>query len=163
MAACASAIFVAAIVTPQPARAADPSNRVQLQVFQVKVVDVKGVQGQLPVTVYIDTRDRNASTDVCAVAPRIRDALNTYLRKETYKLNEKGNLADTARMSAGARPIVDSTAKAENIVNVDVKQGAPAVKASAAAMFQKSGCIGVADAQEQPKGAPKAEGGGEHH
>lgn len=137
------------------ALAADSQNRVQLQVFQVKVVDAKGTQGQMPVGVYIDTPNRKASTDVCGVAPRLRDALNTYLRKETYPLDAKGNLTDTARMALGARPIIENAVKAENVVGVEIKQGAPSVKASAASMFQKSGCIGVADANEDPKAKGK--------
>ncbi len=142
--------------------AADPQNRVQLQVFQVKVVDPKGTQGQTPVAVYIDVPNRQASTDVCAMAPRLRDALNTYLRKETYTVDAQGRITDIARMSGGARPVVDSTVKASNVTGVEIKQGAPQVKASAASMFQKSGCIGVADANEEAKGAPKkAEGKGE--
>jgi hypothetical protein len=141
--------------SPGPAAAADPQNRVQLQVFQVKVVDPKGTQGQMPVVVYIDTPNRKSSTDVCGVAPRLRDALNTYLRKETYAVNAQGAIVDMARMSQGARPIVEGAVKAENVAGVEIKQGAPQVKASAATMFQKSGCIGVADANEEPKGGPK--------
>jgi len=144
-------------VSPHSARAAESQNRVQLQVFQVKVVDPKGTQGQMPVTVYIDVPNRQSSTDVCAVAPRLRDALNTYLRKETYKLDDRGNITDMARMSQGARPIVDGAAKAENVAGVEIKQGAPQVKASAASMLQRSGCIGVADATDAPKGAKKGE------
>ncbi len=151
MAALAGLLFVSS----QAAEAADPQNRVQLQVFQVKVSDVKGVQGQMPVAVYIDVPNRKSSTDVCAVAPRLRDALNTYLRKETYKLDAQGNIIDMARMSQGARPVVEGAVKAENVSGVEIKQGAPQVKASAASMFQKSGCIGVADANEEPKGGAK--------
>ena len=147
--------------SPGPAYAADPQNRVQLQVFQVKVVDPKGTQGQMPVAVYIDTPNRRSSTDVCAVAPRLRDALNTYLRKETYQLDAKGTITDMARMSQGAKPIVEGAVKAENVVAVEIKQGAPQVKASAATMFQKSGCIGVADANEDPKAKGKGDAKGE--
>jgi len=142
-------------VSSQAAEAADPQNRVQLQVFQVKVVDPKGTQGQMPVAVYIDVPNRQASTDVCAVAPRLRDALNTYLRKENYKLDAQGNIIDIKRMSQDARPIVEGAVKASNVAGVEIKQGAPQVKASAASMFQKSGCIGVADANEEPKGGAK--------
>jgi hypothetical protein len=163
MALLAGTIFVAGAFVPA-AEAADPTNRIQLQVFQVKVVDTKGQQGQMPVGVYIDTPNRKASTDVCSLGPRLRDALNTYLRKETYQLDAKGNLQDTARMGQGARPIIENQVKAENVVGVEVKQGAPTVKASAAAMFQKSGCIGVADANEdskaKSKGGEAKEGGG---
>ena len=140
-----------------PAHGADPQNRVQLQVFQVKVVDTKGTQGQIPVTVYIDTPNRRGSSDVCSMAPRLRDALNTYLRRETYKLDPQGNLTDTARMAQGARPVIEGQVKAENVAGVEIKQGAPQVKASAATMFQKSGCIGVADAVDEAKGGKKAD------
>jgi hypothetical protein len=136
-------------------QAADQQNRVQLQVFQVKVVDTKGVRGQMPVGVYIDTPSRKASVDVCGLGPRLRDALNTYLRKETYKLDQRGNLTDTARMAEGARPVVENAVKAENVAGVEIKQGAPSVKASAASMFQKSGCIGVAEANEDSKAKSK--------
>jgi hypothetical protein len=156
MVALAGLLFVSnPFVLDQPAEAADPQNRVQLQVFQVKVVDPKGTLGQLPVTVYIDVPNRKSSTDVCAMAPRLRDALNTHLRKETYKLDERGNIIDVARMSQAARPIVEGAAKAENVAGVEIKQGAPQVKASAASMLQRSGCIGVADANEEPKGGAK--------
>jgi hypothetical protein len=139
------------------ASAADPQNRVQLQVFQLKVVDTKGTQGQIPIGVYIDTPNRRASTEVCAVAPRLRDALNTHLRKETHKLDAQGNLTDTARMAKEARPIIESAAKPENVAGVEIKQGAPQVKASAATMFQKSGCIGVTDAIDDAKAKGKTE------
>jgi hypothetical protein len=159
----AGLLFVSAqFVSAWPADAADPQNRVQLQVFQVKVVDPKGVRGQTPVSVYIDTPNRKSSTDVCAVAPRVRDALNTYLRKETYKVDARGNIADMARMSEGARPVVEGAVKAENVAGVEIKQGAPSVKASAASMFQKSGCIGVVDANEDPKAKSKGGEKGGH-
>lgn len=158
MAALAGLFFVSLpFVSDHGAEAADPQNRVQLQVFQVKVVDLKGTQGQMPVAVYIDVPNRQASTDVCAMAPRLRDALNTYLRKETYKLDAQSNIVDIKRMSQDARPIVEGAVKASNVTGVEIKQGAPQVKASAASMFQKSGCIGVADASEEPKGAKKGE------
>ena len=156
----ASVAIAAVVAVAGPSRAADVSqNRVQLQVFQVKVIEVQGRQGQMPVAVYIYVPNRKASKDVCAVAPRVRDALNTHLRKETYKLDAKGNLQDLPAMSAAARPVVENAAKKENVSGIEIKQGPPQVKSSAASMFQKSGCIGVADAVEEPKaakGAPKA-------
>ena len=157
MAALSGIVFVAGNL---PANAADPQNRIQLQVFQIKVVDAKGVQGQMPVGVYIDTPNRKATNDVCGIAPRLRDALNTHLRKQTYPLDAKGNLQNVGAMSTAARPVVEGAVDKDNVVGVEIKQGAPSVKASAASMFQKSGCIGVADAIDQPKGAPKS--GGEH-
>jgi hypothetical protein len=142
-----------------PSGAADLANRIQLQVFQVKVVNTKGQHGQMPVSVYIDTPNRKASSEVCGLAPRLRDALNTYLRKETYKLDPQGNLTETGRMAEGARPVVETAVKAENVTGVKIKQGVPSVKASAATMFQRSGCIGVVEANEDLKARGK---GGSH-
>jgi hypothetical protein len=146
------AIALTFVTASGAAQAAESQNRVQLQVFQVKVVDAQGKPGQMPVTVYIDTPNRQGSTDVCGVAPRLRDALNTYLRKETYRLDGQGNLSETAKMAVGARPVVEGAVKKENVSGVEIKQGAPSVKPSAASMFQKSGCIGVAEAVEDTKG-----------
>ena len=128
-----------------PAAAADLQNRVQLQVFQVKVVDPSGKVGQIPITFYIDTPGSRNAQAVCQVGPRLRDALLTHLRRETYSLDRQGKI-DTLTIAEGARPVIEGAVKKDNVVGVEVSMDPPKVKPAAAPMFARIGCIGVADA-----------------
>lgn len=131
--------------TGLPAAAAELQNRVQLQVFQVKVIDPAGKMGQIPITVYIDTPGSRNAQAVCQVGPRLRDALLTHLRKETYTLDQQGKI-DTLAIAENARPVIEGTVRKDNVVGVEVSMDPPKVKPAAAGMFARMGCIGVTDA-----------------
>jgi hypothetical protein len=127
-----------------PAQAQSQQNRVQLQVFQVKVVDTTGKMGQIPITVFVDTPGSRNATAVCSVGPRLRDALLTHLRKDIYKLDAQGKI-DTASIAEGARPIVENAVKKENVIGVAVSMDPPKINAASSAMFARLGCIGVVE------------------
>jgi hypothetical protein len=136
-----------------PAFAADSQPRVQLQVVQVKAVNPAGVISEQPVTVLINTSSSQASEKVCAVAPRVRDAVNQRVTKESYKLDKDGKL-DLAKIATDLTPGVKSAGGAENVVSVNVQMGGPHVKGAAATMFARTGCIGasqIGDDEDKPK------------
>jgi len=152
-AAVAGFAVLALLAAAGPAQAQSPQNRVQLQVFQVKVIDTTGKVGQIPITVFIDTPGSRSSTAVCSVGPRLRDALLTHLRKDTYKLDAQGKL-DTASIAEGARPVVEKAVNKENVIGVAVSMDPPKINAASSAMFARLGCIGVVE-DDDKKAAKK--------
>jgi hypothetical protein len=146
-------VFTAVVLGPA-ALAADPQNRVQLQVFQVKVVDPAGKQGQMPITVYIDTPGSRQAQAICSVGPRVRDALVTHLRKDIYVMDKAGKL-DTQAIAVGARPVIENAVKKENVVGVEVSMDPPKISAAGSGMFARMGCIGVAEETEKQKAKNK--------
>lgn len=153
--ACLGLVMASALLVLGPAaRAADLQNRVQLQVFQVKVVDPAGKQGQVPITVYIDTPSSRHAQSVCSVGPRVRDALITHLRKDVYPMDKTGKL-DTVKIATGARPVIEDAVKKENVVGVEVSMEPPKISAAGSAMFARLGCIGVAEESEKSKANKK--------
>ena len=82
---------------------------------------------------------------MCQVGPRLRDALLTHLRKETYTLDQQGKI-DTLAIAENARPVIEGTVRKDNVVGVEVSMDPPKVKPAAAGMFARMGCIGVTDA-----------------
>lgn len=136
-----------------PAVAADTQPRVQLQVVQVKAVNPAGTISEQPITVLINTTSSQASEKVCSVAPRVRDAVNQRITKESYKLDKDGKL-DTAKIAADLTPGVKTAGGAENVVSVNVQMGGPHIKGAAATAFARTGCIGasqIGDDEEKPK------------
>jgi hypothetical protein len=142
-----------ASVLPSGAQGADAQNRVQLQVFQVKVTDSTGKPGQVPITFYIDSSSSRGAQSICSVGPRVRDALITHLRKETYPMNQQ-NQVDTVGIAEKARPVIEDVVKKENVTNVVVSMDPPKISAAGSGMFARMGCIGVAEESEK-KGAKK--------
>ena len=142
----AAALFTALLASPPTptAEAADPSNRVQLQVFQVKVIDSTGKQGQIPITFYIDAPNSRSAQAICSVGPRVRDALITHLRKEIYPMDRQ-NQVDTVGIAEKARPVIEEAVKKENVTHVIVSMDPPKISAASSGMFARMGCIGVAE------------------
>ena len=151
---CAAIAALAATAFASPGLAQVPQNRVQLQVFQVKVIDNTGKQGQVPITFYIDTPNSRSAQAICSVGPRVRDALTTHLRKETYPMDRQGQL-DTAGIAEKARPVIEEAVKKENVTGVVVSMDPPRVSAAGSGMFARMGCIGVAEESERSKAKAK--------
>jgi hypothetical protein len=154
-------LALAFVLLATPALAADSKSRVQLQVVQVKSVSPSGSISEQPITVLINTTNSQGSEKVCSLAPRVRDAVNQRITKQTYKLDRDGKL-DTAKIASDLTQPVKNAGGAENVVSVEVQMGGPHVKGAAATAFARTGCIGAAqigdDApkKEAPKREPKA-------
>ena len=120
-------------------------SRVQFQVFYVSYVDMAGKQGQLPISIALDTPSQQSANAVCSVGPRVRDALVVGLRKEIYRLDRSGKM-DTAAIAQKVRPVIEKVVGTENVLDVAVSMDPPKVSAAAASgAFARLGCIGAND------------------
>jgi len=160
----AAAPASALILLAMPAFAADaPQPRVQLQIVQVKAVNPTGAISEQPITVMINTTSSQASEKVCSVAPRVRDAVNQRITKESYQLDKDGKL-DIAKIASDLTPGVKAAGGPENVVSVSVQMGGPHVKGAGATAFARTGCVSAAQIgddepkKEAPKKAEKKEG-----
>ena len=122
---------------PSPAWALE---RVQLSVFLVKVVEGREKRsGQLPVTIYLDLKDREEAAYVCGIAPRVRDALLQHLNKETFYLNNKEKL-NINKLRLDLWPIAYKAIPNVKLQNMLGVQGEGKVGSSEARMFARKGC-----------------------
>ncbi|NQV55831.1 MAG: hypothetical protein HQ503_08235 [Rhodospirillales bacterium] len=138
----AAVLAAAAGGVPTPVQAQE---RVQLQVFMVKViVPRKKKAQQLPITVYIDALDSEASRYICAINPRIRAAILQRLRNQKFPMDRKGKI-NIKPIAQEILPIIRKSIGRDIVLDVEVKQGAPKVGSGGAHLFARTGCISVVD------------------
>jgi hypothetical protein len=131
-------------ITPKTANALQ---RVQLSVFLVNIVETGGRKtGQMPITVYLDLKDRDEAVYVCGIAPRIRDSLLQHLNKETFYLDSK-NVFDVKKLRLDLWPIAYKAIPNVKLQNILVVQGEGKVSSSEARLFSRRGCRMVQDGE----------------
>ena len=129
-------------VTSKPVHAME---RVQLSVFLVNIVEAgRKKTGQMPITIYLDLKDRDEADYVCGIAPRIRDSIFQHLNKEVFYLDTK-NKFDVKKLRLDLWPIAYKAIPNVKLQNMLVVQGEGKVSSSEARLFSRRGCRIVLD------------------
>ena len=123
------------------ASTADANERVQLSAFIVKAENARRKRlVTIPITVIVEVATKKRAQYVCAVAPRIRDAMLRDLPRIKFSIDRRGNfLAPGATQRAKAT--VNKALRWNIVEQIHIRQGTPKVSSASAANFARSGCI----------------------
>ena len=138
--------FVAALYlfAPPPSAHAE-TETVQFATFAVKTFNINGrAGGSRPVTMFIDVANKKHADYVCAVAPRIRDALLVELTRSPVYLTPDGEFP-VVELAERLKPVITDALQHDLIVNLGIVEGAVSLGSGAAAKlpYAQTGCARV--------------------
>jgi len=129
---------------------------VQLSSFLVHAQNEDGTKtGTQPITLMIDVQDKKRADYVCAMAPRVRDAIVRHLSTQHFILTKNGTLLIDG-IDARLRPIIVEALQWDMLDAVHVFHGSRKVSSKLAVRLNQTGCVRIAD-DGRPKAADKSE------
>ena len=138
----ALAFAMAMVIPPSTASA---NETVQFASFAVKTFLISGQPaGSRPVTMFIDVANKRYADYVCAVAPRIRDAVLVELTREPLYLTPEGEMP-VQQLAERLKPVISKAIEHDLILNLGIVDGTVKMAVGVAAKLPsaQTGCARV--------------------
>lgn len=143
--AAAAAIAMTIALFAGPGATAKADETVQFAPFAVKTFTVNGQpSGSRPVTMFLDVRNKKHADFVCAMAPRVRDAVLGELTRAPLYLTPDGEIP-VVQLAERLQPVIAEALEHNILINVGIVDGIVKIASGAAAKlpFAQTGCSRV--------------------
>jgi len=128
-----------------PASNADATEIIQLAPFMVHAQpEGTGIVRFQPISVRLVVRDKKRADYVCALYPRLRDAVVRYLSTQRFVLTKKGHLSIDG-IEQQLRRIMTGALRWDILEKIDVIRGSHELPSVVAARLMQDGCLRIED------------------